>query len=574
MESSETLNTSLSAVKSIPDEDLNDLLIFSQKGSVENSNLTDFQYREVMEMTADLFRDDDEEGLTFKQKTQKYPQEFNLSFSSGTPDPSLLLNSQKSESIGLSCGTPILQDNLEESVFVHPQMKNEPLDLSVPSVQFSPAISSKLENQSNDDLDLEFSADPFSSISRPNESDIYVSEDDPYKIGPSSSRACKSSMEFLTQSYSQVSLEDEEEILNKRRNLYSTKAQKDFTQIPSSVQRLYDTIKVAYSDFAFVYSLSAQMCQEKVPMDCFVHLKIGLLLSIASLEDNPDRPPISVVAIGPEFDMASLLMEHIGSVAERFVGPDDDFKVPANEDSKHTWIHADPIVMASGGIFFVGDWGRLRASRSFRLFKIIECGQVPLEKTTVTCDLEAAIWTHWRSYKFNTKDQHLFNKFIEIFGIPLIIEDDNHEALVDFILAQSSINKPESTVDELSIGTDDMRDFLAIVSKRRVDLTEEASEILRKYFIASRMDRPDCLAQKSFTTLKLFAESFAKLSLRHDVVLIDAISAVYMAENMIQNLFGAGAYPPPEFKTHSFIGDVDEHMMKFQEWLENYISRY
>lgn len=57
----------------------------------------------------------------------------------------------------------------------------------------------------------------------------------------------------------------------------------DATMIPLSVKQLYDVIKAEYSDFAFVYALSAQLYQDRVPMDCFVNLKMGLLLSIASI---------------------------------------------------------------------------------------------------------------------------------------------------------------------------------------------------------------------------------------------------------------------------------------------------
>ncbi|XP_055842975.1 uncharacterized protein LOC129909873 [Episyrphus balteatus] len=595
MESNETINSSLSKVKSIPDADLDNLLVFSQKSN-DNADLTNFQHHQDMEIplhTTDLFREDDnEKEKTPNNKTQKYPAEFNLSFSLGSSDPTLVINTQKIDRIELTGDS--VKNKFEESIFVHPQMKDEPLDLSIPTLHFQTLTDSKLEANVIDDLDLEFTPDPdpisarkFPPSIRPNES-FTTAEDDPYLIGPSTSRpqpppspimaspSRRSPMQFLTLNYSQASLEDDRPTSNTRRDLHSSEnAQQDVTLVPSSVQRLYETIKISYSDFSFVYSLAAQMCQDRVPMDCFVHLKIGLLLSIASLEDNPDRPPISIVAIGPEFGMANYLMEAIGDVAERFVGPHDGFKVaPATKNSKHTWIEADPIVMAKGGIYYVGDWGRLKPTRSFKLFKTIECGRVALERTTVTCPLEAAIWTHWRSYKYDTKDENTFSKFLEIFGIPLIIEEENHEVLVDLMLEQASEKAFESTIDELSICADDMREFLSIVSKRRVDLSHEASEILRKYFVTSRMDRPDCLTQKSFVTLKLFAESFAKLSLRHDVIMIDAIAAIYMTEIVIQNIFGPGVYPPPKYQAHTYIGAVDEHMVQFQEWVKNYISQF
>lgn len=57
----------------------------------------------------------------------------------------------------------------------------------------------------------------------------------------------------------------------------------DASLMPSSVKQLYDVIREQYSDFSFMYALSAQLCQDRVPMDCFVTLKMGLLLSLASI---------------------------------------------------------------------------------------------------------------------------------------------------------------------------------------------------------------------------------------------------------------------------------------------------
>lgn len=60
----------------------------------------------------------------------------------------------------------------------------------------------------------------------------------------------------------------------------------DASSIPKSVKQLYDVVKAKYTDFAFIYALSAQLCQDRIPMDCFVTLKMGLLLSLASIGVN------------------------------------------------------------------------------------------------------------------------------------------------------------------------------------------------------------------------------------------------------------------------------------------------
>lgn len=54
--------------------------------------------------------------------------------------------------------------------------------------------------------------------------------------------------------------------------------------IPLSVKKLYEEIHKSLSDWSFVYAVAAQLCQDMLPMDCYVNLKMGLLLSIASIQ--------------------------------------------------------------------------------------------------------------------------------------------------------------------------------------------------------------------------------------------------------------------------------------------------
>ncbi|XP_037937857.1 uncharacterized protein LOC119671344 [Teleopsis dalmanni] len=347
----------------------------------------------------------------------------------------------------------------------------------------------------------------------------------------------------------------------------------DATLSPQSIIQLHTIIKKEYSDFAFVYALSAQLCQDRIPMDCFVNLKMALLLSLASIGPIPNRIPIPIIAIGNDTSIINYLMTSIGQLGARFLGPTYKLKSPAFP-SNQKWIEADPILLAQGGVYFAGDWSCIKAARADKIFKFIECSRVSIEKSSVAYPLETSIWAHWRAFKNNARDQQMFNKFIKIFGLPIYVDEDNHEVLVDYILQQSSINTYESTIDDLSISNEDMRHFLAIISKRTVDFTQEAERLLQEYFVASRIERPGCLTKQSFVTIKQFSESFAKLSFRHEVLSNDVVAAIYISEHFIFNAYGTGQHPPPHFKSCNFIGAVDEHLRNFKEWLETYINKY
>lgn len=184
----------------------------------------------------------------------------------------------------------------------------------------------------------------------------------------------------------------------------------DVTLIPLSVSKLFDQITSHFSDFAFVFAVAAQMCQDLLPMDSFIHLKIGLLLSLASIEVEGRRPPISIIALGKESSSANLLMTNIGNAARKFVSPTEDFTTGQVKDN---FVKFGPLQLARTGICYIGNWNRLKPQLLDKMFKSLETGKLIIEGSTMSMPLQCAVWGYWNAYKHNTKDQHVFNKFFE-----------------------------------------------------------------------------------------------------------------------------------------------------------------
>lgn len=125
-------------------------------------------------------------------------------------------------------------------------------------------------------------------------------------------------------------------------------------------------------------------------------------------------PPIPIIAIGNDTYMTNYLMTSVGQLATRFVGPTEDTKPPSSNGYRnHQWIEADPILLAQGGVYYVGDWSRLKLLRADRIYKDIESSTVAVDNSSHQYPLKAAIWAHWRSFKYNSKDQQMFNKFVK-----------------------------------------------------------------------------------------------------------------------------------------------------------------
>lgn len=173
----------------------------------------------------------------------------------------------------------------------------------------------------------------------------------------------------------------------------------DLKFMPPSIKKLYSLVCAKYSDYAFVYALSAQLSQEFVPMECYVYLKMALLSSLASLELDEMRAPISLCVICNDSYMANLLLHQVGQMAPRFIGPHEGCQEPVQHSalsSRHKWVMASPLLLAQQGVYYAGDWNRLTRAQSEELEKCIENGSVPVPQLQSEQPLEAAIWTYWQ----------------------------------------------------------------------------------------------------------------------------------------------------------------------------------
>lgn len=174
----------------------------------------------------------------------------------------------------------------------------------------------------------------------------------------------------------------------------------DFNCVPSSIKKLHRLITLQNSDYSFLYALSAQLGQECVPMDCYVYLKMVLLASIVSIEPDELRPPISLCVIATDSLMAHRLMNSVGQLAPRFVGPHEYGLQPTIVGGalslRYNWVVASPLLLAQQGVYYAGDWTRLSKEHSEQMEKCVENGAVPVPQLQSDQALEAAIWTHWQ----------------------------------------------------------------------------------------------------------------------------------------------------------------------------------
>ncbi|XP_064536851.1 uncharacterized protein LOC135427323 [Drosophila montana] len=349
----------------------------------------------------------------------------------------------------------------------------------------------------------------------------------------------------------------------------------DLNFMPPSIKKLYRLICSKYSDYAFVYALSAQLSQECVPMECYVYLKMALLSSLVSIELDDLRAPISLCVICADSCVANRLLHNVGQLAPRFIGPHEGGQQPTHTalPSRYNWVVASPLLLAQQGVYFAGDWNRLSRDQTEELEKCIENGSVPVPQLQSAQPLETAIWTYWQPE--NAANQTTaFAKLCPIFGLPVYMDQQVNETMWDFVLRQHRRDDQDKTQDAFNIPLDDTRTLLELLQHRQVVFTQEAQQLLQKYYVVSRIEQPTAFSSKTYIVLKQFAESIAKLAMRLDVLEADVTVAIFHCENFVRSIFGAGSYPPPAVASFNVISRVDPYMNEFARWLYQYLDRY
>ncbi|KAH8373240.1 hypothetical protein KR009_008038 [Drosophila setifemur] len=353
--------------------------------------------------------------------------------------------------------------------------------------------------------------------------------------------------------------------------------QPDLTCVPATIKKLYSLITSNNSDYAFVYGMCAQLAQECVPMDCYVYLKMVLLASVVSIEPGEVRAPISLCVISTDGLICHRLMNNVGQLATRFLGPHDHGLQPTFSalPVRYNWVVASPLALAQQGVYYVGDWTRLSKEHSDQLEKCIENGSVPVPQLQTEQILDTAVWTHWQP-EDSSNQTVAFAKLCPIFGLPIYMGDEVSESLWNFHLQKNSSKDGQDDKDGLNIPEEDLRMLLHLLHQRKLSFTDRAQHMLQKYYVISRKERPTLYSGKTYVVLKQFAESFAKLALRLEVLESDVCVAIFHCEHFARKIFGSNdtPIPPPEVTSFSVISHIDPYMNAFGRWLVLYLERY
>ncbi|XP_022193955.2 minichromosome maintenance domain-containing protein 2 isoform X2 [Nilaparvata lugens] len=346
-------------------------------------------------------------------------------------------------------------------------------------------------------------------------------------------------------------------------------------QLPQSIQTLVHHLSVncPRSSWALFAALSSQLAHQLAPMNCFLHLKAGILLSLASQCVKQEQEPCHLLCLGS--DGVSVVAE-CARVARRLVAATGGCGVAAaglyrvDEPSGSVWLEAGPLMLAAGGVCLLGDWHAYEKHRTSQIFNALENGEVCLDtqeykKTTGSMPtgspvhpVESAIWATC-NYKYNRARKNANKALctaIELFGMPFIGSCESMEEIGDFTvfkLSEASVNSGFNAKANLLVSEKDLREFLDIVSSKTVEISESAQNLLQRYFVDTRRARPGCLPAAAIKIMTALSEAHARIGLRDEVIENDALFVMALYEEALCAIYGPSmltdSRPPKRPKT-------------------------
>ncbi|XP_033606674.1 minichromosome maintenance domain-containing protein 2 isoform X2 [Cryptotermes secundus] len=347
------------------------------------------------------------------------------------------------------------------------------------------------------------------------------------------------------------------------------------------------------SPWALVAALAAQMAADMFPTPALLHLKLGLILSLASQGRN--HPPVPILAVGADTLAAHHLLRHATLLAQRCVtlsspshwGP---LHGTAHHDEQgNSWLEAGALLLASTGVCFLGDWAKFKSTNlRSSVLSAIESGQVTVDTqrlassgpavTSPKFPLRCSVWTYryWTPGEKGVEQVQL-RTLIDVFGMPYLADTGTEADRVSHSMLQAAIGLGNNTTKPYyAVPVHELQQFLAVVSAQPVKLGDKASQLIHDYFVASRRLRSHCLPVGAVATITALSEAHARLAMRHEVNYEDVSAVLCLYETAMVTLFGSYyVTPPPQPKlldVNSLPLQVHMQMTEFVAWLEKHIK--
>lgn len=203
------------------------------------------------------------------------------------------------------------------------------------------------------------------------------------------------------------------------------------------------------------------------------------------------------------------------------------------------WIDSGALQLGADGITTiscVSNLNDLPPKERTALFHALETNEVipkssqPLEPSQTEHQLKSTIWA---VIEDNINEKQFQSKLFksqtilwpEVFGMVYVIEKTRK-------YIYNTRLRPES-----SIRFDEWQTVIRLMSQIKPKMTEMAKKLLQHYYVSNRRIRGSKLNHISMESLVCLSKSFAKLSLRLQVLKYDALMAILLYEESLTSRF-------------------------------------
>lgn len=304
--------------------------------------------------------------------------------------------------------------------------------------------------------------------------------------------------------------------------------------------------------WTFIYCLASSIGMNVCPLNCFMPLKICLLLSLTSVAAHVHTgcSILHVLAAGLDTGYASSIMTAAANLATTSICL----------GTSHTSV-STALLASSGGVCLLPlPLHTYQQKQISELLRAMESGEVTAEYHKV--NFSSAVW----SQGMNVKKIVLFN-VANIFGTVCRGDfGDNVDDITEFQLLQA-VECAKADTEEKRV-LHDLKNYINSVAGIHVELTKETEELLKTYFLAARKNRPQEVSASTMGALVSISLASARLCRRMKVNEEDAIFAIWL------HVCGSSeprSAPEEYLQTPTNTKLLHSNMKKFKEWLDMFI---
>ncbi|CAD0197646.1 unnamed protein product [Chrysodeixis includens] len=321
------------------------------------------------------------------------------------------------------------------------------------------------------------------------------------------------------------------------------------TRSPKDVEDLFKACKGV--PWKFIYCLASSIGVNVCPLNCFMHLKINLLLSLTSIKANAmtGASILHVLVGGYDTRFVGEIMTEAAKLADRSV-------VLGMSNS----VVSTALIGSSGGVCLLPLPLHIYNHKQVSsVLSAIETGEI--NTGTGMIKMKSAVWAQGMDFK-----KMILYNVASVFGNGCRGDfGEYYDDIVEFVL-QQAVDPVETSNEEIK-ALKDVVDYIDLVAGIEVNLNDATENLLQNYFLAARRETTRCVSPGSMSALVATCLTSARLCRRNVANIDDAVFAIWL------HVSGSPEprFAPEEYlQTPADVKKLQNVINNFKDWLEQF----